>query len=104
MRPAANPLAVMEVRAVGRSVTRVACVVPAAGADRPRPARLAIGLVVDVMRIEKRLLLLPRHAFGDGAETVVVGAGEAMAQRDFAVGRDAHEADAGAARIRLRVS
>ena len=45
VRPAANPLAVVQVRRVGRSVARVRLVIAAAGADRPRPAGLAIGLV-----------------------------------------------------------
>ena len=37
----------------------------------------------------------------DRAELVRVGSGEAVAQRDVAVGRDAQQAEAGAARERL---
>src|SRR5262245_49871269 len=54
--PAANPFAVMQVRAPGGAVAHVRLVVAPAGADRARPARLAIGLVVDVMLLEKFLL------------------------------------------------
>src|SRR5688572_6351054 len=76
-------------------------VIAAAGADRTRPARLAVGLVRDVMRVEKLLLLLPRHAVANGAETVIVRPCEAMAQRDAAVGRNAHQSKPGAARVRF---
>src|SRR5688572_17193541 len=79
-------------------------VTAAAGADRACPARLAVGLVRHVVRIEELLLLLPRYAVANGAEAVIVRAREAMAQRHAAVGRDAHQSKSGAARIRFRMT
>ena len=104
MRPAANPLAVMQVGRLGRAVARVGFVIAAAGADRPRPAGLAIGLVRDVMGVEERLLALPRDTVPHGSQTVLVGTREAVTQGDAAVGGDAHQANAGATRIRLGVA
>ena len=103
VRPAANPLAVVQVGPVGRSVARVRLVIAAAGADRPRPAGLAVGLARRCDALSRNvLLLLPRSTPSCTVPScVLVRAGEAMAERDVAVGRDAHQADAGAARIRL---
>src|SRR4029453_16227405 len=99
--PAANPLAVVQVGTICRSVGRVRFMITAAGADRPGPAGRAIGLAVDVMRLQEVLLLVPRHAVTHVAERMIVGAGEAVAQREVAAGGHAHQADTGAARIRL---
>ena len=84
------------------AVARVRFVIAAAGADRPRPAGAAVGLVGDVVRLEERLLLLPRSMPSRTVPSLcVVGAGEAVTERDVAVGGDAHQAEPGAARIRL---
>src|SRR5918994_1460104 len=85
------------------AVTGIRFVIAAAGTNRPRPAGLAIGFVCDVMRVEELLLLFPADAVVHGAEAMRVRPGEAMAQRDVAVRRNAHQSDAGAARIGLRV-
>src|SRR5262245_13690135 len=82
--PAANPLAVVQVRAVGRSVAGVRPVVTAAGAERPRPARRAVDLAGDVVTLEKRRLRGAIDAADDVAEPVRFGTGEAMAERHVA--------------------
>src|SRR5688572_29474234 len=79
--PSANPVAVVQVRLVGGAESRVGLVITPAGAQRPRPARLAIGLVAHVVRLEKITLLRAIDAVPDGAELVVVRPGEAMTQR-----------------------
>ena len=96
--PAADPVAVVQVRPRRLAVARVRLVIAAARTERPRPARAAVGLVRDVMRLEERLLRVAIDAVADGPELVRVGPGEAVAQRDVAVGRDAEQAEAGAAR------
>src|SRR5688572_21265113 len=93
----------MQVGPVRRSVARVRLVIAAARANRPRPAGRAVGLARDVMRLQELLLLLPRHAVADRAERMIFRPGETMAERDLAVGRYAHQADARTARIRLRM-
>src|SRR5256885_7355699 len=99
--PAANPLTVVQVRVRRVAVARVRLVVAAAGAQRPRPADAAVGLVRDVMLLEKRLLRMPIDAVAHAADLVRVAAGEAMAERDVAVGRDAEQPQPGSARVRL---
>src|SRR5437868_2021238 len=54
--PAANPLAVVQVRVAGVAVSRVRLVVAAARAERTCPADAAVGLVRDVVLVEKRRL------------------------------------------------
>src|SRR5688572_1942360 len=99
--PSANPVAVVQVRLVGGAESRVGLVITAAGAERPRPARLAIGLVAHVMRLEKIVLLRAIDAARDRAELVIVRAGEAMTQRHITRGRNTEKTEAGAARPRL---
>ena len=99
--PAANPFAVMQVRVRRVAVARVRLVIAAAGAQRTRPAPAAIGLVVDVMLLQKPDLHQPVDAVAHRAQLVRVGAGEAMAQRHVAIGGDAHQPQSRAARIRL---
>ena len=60
--PAANPLAVVQVRRAGRAIPRMCFVITAAGADRPRPARPAVRFFADVMRVEEGLLACPADA------------------------------------------
>src|SRR5262245_53023002 len=84
--PAADPLAVMQVRARRRAVADVRLVIAAAGAQRPRPAGLAVGLVDDVMLLEEAGLRVAIDPVAHRAELVRVGAGEAVAERDVAVG------------------
>src|SRR5262252_2458650 len=54
--PAADPFAVVKIGSRGRAVADVRFVIAPAGTERPRPARLAVRLVVDVMLLEKRVL------------------------------------------------
>src|SRR5687768_14352713 len=84
--PTANPVAVVQVRLVGGAESRMGFVITAAGAQRPCPARLAIGLVAHVMRLEKIMLLRAVDAIPDGAELVIVRPGEAMTQRHVSGG------------------
>src|SRR3954465_7497272 len=87
--PAADPLAVVQVRPCRRAVAHVRLVIAAAGAERPCPTGLAIGLVGDVMLLQKCRLRAAIDPVVDGPELVRVGAGEAVAERDIAVGRHA---------------
>src|SRR6185295_16772453 len=91
----------MEIRTRGLAIPGVRLVIAAPGTERPRPAQAAIGLVRDVVRLEKRVLRVPIDAVAHGAELVRIRPCEAMAQRDVAVGRDTDEAETGAARKRL---
>src|SRR4029079_14202845 len=79
-------------------VARVRLVIAATRAERPRPAGAAVGLVRDVMRLQKRALRVAVGAGRDRPELVRVGAGEPVAQGDGTVGRDAEETQTGAAR------
>src|SRR5436305_893171 len=56
VRPASDPLAVVQVGTLGRAVSRVRLMVAAAGAQRTRPAGRAVRLAVDVMTVEELLL------------------------------------------------
>src|SRR5256885_14313070 len=60
--PAADPVAVVQVWPRGLAVPRMRFVVAAARAERPGPARAAIGLVRDVMFFEERVLRVPVDA------------------------------------------
>src|SRR5712691_7160873 len=95
--PAADPVAVMQVRPRRLAVPRMGFVVAAAGAERPGPARAAVGFVRDVMLLEERVLRVPVDAVGARPQFVRVGAGEAVTQGDISVGRDAHEPESRAA-------
>ena len=76
----------------GVSVSDKRFVMAPAGAQRARPAGVAIVLTVDVAAIEKiGLLWLSIHAGLDIAERVRVGIDEAVAGRDIARGADAHQ-------------
>ncbi len=63
--------------------------ITAPGAQRPRPARRAVGLVGDVVRLEERALRAAIDPVADGAELVIVGAREAVTERHIAGRRDA---------------
>src|SRR5262249_53913434 len=91
----------MQVRMIRGAVAYVRFVIAAAGAERARPARAAVGLVGDVMTLEERNLRVAVDAVAHRAELVRIGAGEAVAERDVAVGRDAEQAEPGAARVGL---
>src|SRR5512133_1591272 len=101
VRPTPNPVAVVQVGLGGRAVASVRLVIAAAGAERPRPTRCAIGLVRDVMLGEKVILTRVIDAVEHGAELVRVRAREAMTERHVTVSRDPHESNPGTARIRL---
>src|SRR5678815_2075166 len=101
VRPRPDPFAVMQIRLRRRAVPRVRFVITPARAERTRPAGGAVGLVVDVMRLEERRLRGVIDAAEHTAELMAVGAGEAMAERDVAVGRHAEQTESGAARMRL---
>mgnify|MGYP005640883859 CR=1 FL=1 len=62
---------------------------------------LAIGLLVDVMALEKRPLGVGVDPVTDRAELVGVGAGEPVTQRHVTVGGDAHQTKTRAAGQRL---
>src|SRR5581483_2346843 len=97
--PSADPLAVVQVRVRRVAVTGVRLVIAAARAERTRPADAAVGLVRDVVLVEKGLLRAAIDAVAHAADLVRVAAGEPMAQRDVAVGRDAEQAETRAAWI-----
>src|SRR5919108_2125162 len=99
--PAADPLAVVQVRMHGRAVARVRLVVAAARTQRPRPADAAVGLVRDVMPLQEHALHIAIDAVADRPEFVGVRAGEPVAERDIAVGRDTKQPEARAARKRF---
>ena len=56
------------------------------------------------MRVEKRLLPLPTDAVAHGPEAVTVRSGESVTQRHVAIGRDAHQTNAGTTWISLGVT
>src|SRR5436305_4171671 len=87
IRPAPNPIAVVQVGLGGRSVAGVCFMVAATGAERPCPTGRAVGLVRDVVPNEKVVLTGVVDAVEHRAELVCIRAGESMAQRDVAVGR-----------------
>src|SRR4051812_16873250 len=101
VRPCPDPFAVMQIRLRRRAIPRVCFVITAAGAERPRPAAGAIGLVIDVMRLQEPGLTAVIDTGEHGAQLVLVGAREAMTERDVSVGRDAEQAESGATRMRL---
>src|SRR3954447_20024913 len=97
--PPANPLAVVQVRVAGVAVSRVRLVIAPARAQRACPAHAAVGLVRDVVLLEKRRLGAAIDSVADAANFVLVAAGEAMAERHVAVGCDPEQSEAGTARI-----
>ena len=104
MRPAADPLAVVQVWRGRRTVARVGFVITAACTNRARPARPAVGLFGNVMRVEKLLLPLPADAAAHVAESVSVRSRESVTQRHVTIGRDAHQTNAGTTWISLGVT
>src|SRR5262245_18052162 len=82
--PAANPFTVVQIGPLGGAVARVGLVIAAARAHRTRPARRAVGLVRDVMRVEERRLFRAVDARVHVAKLVVVRSGEPVTQRDVA--------------------
>src|SRR5437773_265854 len=99
--PPADPLAVVQVRALGGAVSHVRFVIAPARAQRPCPAAAAIGFVRDVVMFEERRLRAAIDAAPNRPQLVRVGARKPVAERDVAIGRDAEEAQSGAAGIRL---
>src|SRR5262245_32509667 len=89
--PAADPLAVVQIGALRGAIADVRLVIAAAGAQRPRPADLAVSLVADVMLLQERRLRVAIDAVPHRAELVRVRSRESMAQRDIAVSRHAQE-------------
>src|SRR6185295_2604626 len=101
VRPASNPVAVVQVRLDSRAVARVRFMIAAARTERPGPAGRTVSLVRDVVLGKKIVLTRVIDAVEHGAQLVRVGAREAMAERDVSVGRHAHEAKSRAAGIGL---
>src|SRR5260370_944179 len=97
--PSADPFAVVQIRMRGLAVARVGFVVAAAGAQGSRQALGAIRLGGDVMFFEEADLHQPVDAAAHGAQLVLIGTGEAVAQSHVAIGGDAHQSQARAARI-----
>src|SRR5262249_37771570 len=99
--PAPNPLAVVQVGVGRRAESRVGLVIAAAGAERPGPARRALGLRGNVVRLQERRLRGAIDAAAHVSQPMLVGPGEAVAERHVARGRDAKEPEARAARPRF---
>src|SRR5215472_1269816 len=76
--PPADPLAVVEVRMRRVAVARVRFVIAAARTERTRPADAAVGLVLDVVFLEKRLLRTAIDPVADAADLVGVAACETV--------------------------
>ena len=91
--PAANPVAVMKIGVAGVAVANEGFVMAAAGAERTRPAGVAIVLGVDIAAIEEGGLLCLVDAGGDVAEDVLVGIDEAVAGSDVAGRADAEQTE-----------
>src|SRR5450755_4314719 len=84
-----------------RAVAGVRLVIAAARTERTRPTLVAVGLVGDVMFLEKSDLDQAVDTAGDGAEFVFVRASETMAESDVAIGGDAHQPESRAAGVRF---
>src|SRR5262249_46641188 len=91
----------MKVRLDRRAVPRVGFVITTARTERPRPAGGTIRLVRDVMLDEKVVLTRMVDPVEHAAEFVFVRPREAVAERNIAIRRNAHQPESGAARIRL---
>src|SRR6476646_2130107 len=90
VRPASNPVAVVQVGLDRRAVARVCFMIAPARTERPGPAGRTVSLVRDVVLGEEVVLTRVIDTAEHGAQLVRVGAGEAMAERNVAVGRHAH--------------
>src|SRR5262249_39330242 len=101
VRPSANPVAVMQVRAPGVAVADVGFVITATGTDGPRPAGVAFGLAMDAAAFEKIRLDLVVNAGRKMSELVRVGIHETMAGRDVARRRYAEQPKPRAAGMRF---
>src|SRR5437879_5685661 len=87
----------MQIGPTRAAVPRVRLVGATAGTQRPCPAAVTIGLVVDVMCLEKLRLNAPIDAVLHVAKLMRIRASEAMAERDISVGRDTQQPETGAA-------
>ena len=81
---AADPVAVVHVRFGGFAVSHVRFVVAPAGAQRPREAGGAIGLLVDVRLLQEARAFVLVDALLDGADAVAARLYEAVAQAELA--------------------
>src|SRR5689334_13230299 len=70
--PAANPLAVVQVRPFARAVPCVRLVIAASGTQWTRPAGRAVSLVRDVMLRQKIFLLRAIDSAGHRADLMLV--------------------------------
>ncbi len=99
--PSANPLAVMQVGTTGAAITNVRFVIAPAAHRRPRPARVTFGLVRRCDGAGENRPEPPIDAVVDGSQLVRVALRRIDGTSRRPVGRDAEQAEAGAAGIRL---
>ena len=70
--PVANPIAVVQVRVTGIAIAHERFMMAPSGADRARPASMAIVFGVDMSAVEKVGLLFAIDSGGDVAQRVRV--------------------------------
>src|SRR5690242_13088496 len=99
--PAADPIAVVQIRVAGVAIAHVRFVMTAAGAHRARPTGVAICLRLDVAAREEIRLACAIQTRSDVPQPVRIGIDEAMARSNIARRPDAHQAEPGAARMRF---
>src|SRR5262249_26568611 len=99
--PTADPLTVVQIGPRGFTVASMRFVITPARTQRPRPAPTAIGLVRDVMLLEKRVLRGAVDPIAHGPKLVRVRASKPMTERHIPVRGNTHQAKAGATRVRL---
>src|SRR5262245_41590319 len=99
--PAANPVAIMQVRVTGVAVAHERLVIAAARAHGPRPARVALRLAGDVSALQETALHIAIHTRGDVSEPVRVGIDKTMARSDVTGRPNTDKTEPRAARVRL---
>src|SRR5580704_15899045 len=86
---------------LGVSVAHESFVMATAGAQRPRPAGVAIVFGIDMAAAQKVGLLLAIDAGGDVSQGMRVGIDEAMTRRNIARRSDAHQSQPRSAGVRF---
>src|SRR5262245_5675305 len=99
--PAADPVAIMQIRMNSVAVPRVRLVITASRAQRPDPACAAVRLVRDVMIFEEETLAIAIDTVIDGAKLVRVRPRESMTERHITVRRNPHQAETSSAWVRF---
>ena len=101
MRPSANPITVMQVRAPRVAVTDVCFVITTARTDGPRPAGVAFGFAMNAAAFKEICLNLAVNACREMTQLVRVGINETMARRDVARRGHAEQSQPRAAGVRF---